>query len=380
MGTTNYKQLKQKTFSDGKAEDKVDIYPVIGFDEGAFTGRQTVILPVNHGGTGSDDAPGARANLGIPGELSNLENKLIGTVNDDPERKNTINAAKNYAKNCADTVKAEILGSENLADNLNSIYELVEAIEDNADLINSKVNKTDIYTYDANGNISGGKVGNGAFTLSGGAVGNEAWSGTGFAGGDGACVGFEETLDGGGIQKNLRDGGAIGHNAQAQNGFAGGKSAKAKGKNSIAIGTEANAENPESKYDALNTSISIGYKTQATKEESIAIGVGTQACGPGSIAIGASSSGGVKDDYVTKALATGSVAIGLNAVATGTGSVQLGSNSTTTQTKPYTLNFRQYEIVDAEGRIPSARLYEVVSTLPESATEGTIMFLRQQTI
>lgn len=310
MATTNYKQLKQKTFSDGKAEDKIDIYPVIGFDESAFTGSQTVILPINHGGTGASTKSGARNNLGIPGKLDELESKLIGNTND-LKTADTINGAKNYAKDYADTVKGEILGSESLADNLNSIYELVEAIGNNADLINSKVNKADIYAYDTNNNISGGKVGNGA---------------------------------------SVSSGGAIGYNAQAQNGFAGGKNA------------------------------------EASELESVAIGVSSQSNGEHSIAVGSSAkalSNGCSLGFGSEALGTGSAAIGPSAkIAENVQyAVQLGNG---TNENGFTLQFRQYQLVNAEGKIPSARLYEVVSTLPESTTEnpipnGTIVFLRQQT-
>ena len=344
--TTNYvyKQLKQKTFLDGDATDKVDIYPVIGFDEGAFT-KSDNVLPIAHGGTGANNASNARNNLGIPGELSILENKLIGTVND-AEELDTINAAKNYAKNKADLILKTIQGEGFDAEDLQNLKALSDTLKDDSTIITTmqtsiedRVKKTDIFTYD-----SGGKVGNGAFALSGGAIGyntytqsggaigNEAWSGAGFAGGDGAYVGFEETLDGGGIQKNIRDGGAIGYNAQAQNGFAGGKNAKALEQESVAIGVSA----------------------QSSGNDSIAIGTSAEALDIGSVAIGAGAKVAADTEYA----------------------VQLGNG---TNENGFTLQFRQYQLVDAEGRIPSARLYEVVNTLPESATEGTIVFLKQQT-
>ena len=441
MVTTNYKQLKQKIFSDGKAEDKVDIYPVIGFDEGAFTGSQKVILPVEHGGTGSNDVTVARANLGIPDQLNNLEKKLIGTA-DDSKELDTINGAKNYV----DAVKAEILGSENLADSLDSIYELVGAIGKNADLINSKVNKTDIYTYDENGNaIGGGKLGDEATTETGGAVGKKAYSNQGFAGGENAKVGIyypegttvltqsyggavgaeSRALNGGaaGHKASTGSGGAIGQESWSSTGFAGGYQAKSyetggaigessttwsggaagegatsntgfAGGLSAYVGSWAKDSDGELHKDVTNGSggaigenaeavagFAGGKNAKALGQESVAIGVSAQASGDHSIAIGQSAiaqSSGCSLGMGSEALDTGSVAIGAWAkVAKNVEyAVQLGYG---TNENGDTLQFRNYQLVNAEGRIPSARLYEVVSTLPESATDGTIVFLRQQT-
>ena len=404
MATTNYKQLKQKTFSDGKATDKVDIYPVIGFDEGAFTGSQKVILPVEHGGTGAYDASGARVNLEIPGELNKLENKLIGTVNDNPESENTINAAKNYAKNCADTVKAEILGSENLADNLNSIYELVGAIGENANLIDSKVNKIDIYTYDENDNvIGGGKLGYEATTETGGAVGKNACSNQGFAGGENAKVGYypkgttvleqsyggaigveSHALEGGaaGRKASTSSGGAIGEESWSSAGFAGGYQAKsyetggAIGKSSTTWSGGAAGEGAVSNSGFAGGLLAyVGSWSEGPDGElykDVTNGSG------GAIGKNAEAVTGFAGGENAKALGTGSVAIGASAkVAKDVKyAVQLGDG---TNENSYTLRFRGYQLVDAEGRIPSARLYEVVNALPESAEEGTIVFLRQQT-
>lgn len=358
--TTNYvyKQLKQKTFSDGETTDKVDIYPVIGFDEGAFTGSQEVVLPINHGGTGANTESGARDNLGVTEELSNLKDELIGTTNDSKES-NTINGAKNYAKNQANFILKTIQGEGFDAEDLQNLKALSDTLKDDSTIITTmeasiedRVKKTDIFTYDGGGIVgdgafalSGGAVGYNTFTQSGGAIGNEAWSGAGFAGGDGAYVGFEESLDGGGIQKTIRDGGAIGYNAQAQNGFAGGKDAKALGQASVAIGVSAQASG--------DNSIAIGQSAIA-QSNGCSLGIGSEALDSGSVAIGAWAK----------------VAENVK------GAVQLGYG---TNENGGTLQFRNYQLVNAEGRIPSARLYEVVDSLPESATDGTIVFLRQQT-
>lgn len=281
--TTNYvyKQLKQKIFSDGKAEDKVDIYPVIGFGNNAFTGSDSV-LPIGHGGTNADNAEDARANLRISEDLDKLENKLVGGPSDtksydtiegakryaddvktsilgtinDSEEDDTVNGIRKYAKSCSDLVLRTIQGVEFNADDLQNLSSLSNALQDNPDIIRDILAEIDVLTTNT-GTLDRDKV--------------------------------EKTdiyTDEGGV--------TIGENAEA------------KGQNSIAIGTEAKASE--------------------------------------------------------------------NAVQLGQG----------INTKNGTLQFRGYQLVDAEGRIPSARLYEIVSTLPESTTEnpvpeGTIMFLRQQT-
>ncbi|HFO7981998.1 TPA: hemagglutinin, partial [Escherichia coli] len=66
------------------------------------------------------------------------------------------------------------------------------------------------------------------------------------------------------------------------------KSPVAEGRNSIAIGTSAEAGGDISTKEGLYTgeSIAIGAKTKATKEQSIAIGGDTKATGWGAIVIG----------------------------------------------------------------------------------------------
>jgi hypothetical protein len=55
-------------------------------------------LPIAHGGTGAYNESDARDKLGVTKELNDLEKKLIGAT-DDSKESNTINGAKNYAKN-----------------------------------------------------------------------------------------------------------------------------------------------------------------------------------------------------------------------------------------------------------------------------------------
>ncbi|CAD5738777.1 YadA-like family protein [Escherichia coli] len=119
----------------------------------------------------------------------------------------------------------------------------------------------------------------------------------------------------------------------------------AKGHNSIAIGTsaEAGGEITDTAGFSTGESIAIGAKAKATKEQAIAIGGDTKATAWGAIVIGGddltplheTSYGRKKIDgnYVSsEASGTGSIVVGTRSIASGDLSVSLGSISRATGT------------------------------------------------
>ncbi|HHT8775797.1 TPA: YadA-like family protein [Escherichia coli] len=118
------------------------------------------------------------------------------------------------------------------------------------------------------------------------------------------------------------------------------KSPVAEGRNSIAIGTSAEAGGDISTKEGLCTgeSIAIGAKTKATKEQSIAIGGDTKATGWGAIVIGGDDltplhgktygREKIENNYLaSEAKGDGSIALGSRTFAKGELSVSLGSVS-----------------------------------------------------
>ncbi|EIH4171371.1 YadA-like family protein [Escherichia coli] len=118
------------------------------------------------------------------------------------------------------------------------------------------------------------------------------------------------------------------------------KSPVAEGRNSIAIGTSAEAGGDITTKEGLYTgeSIAIGAKTKATKEQSIAIGGDTKATGWGAIVIGGDDltplhgktygREKIENGYLaSEAQGDGSIALGSRTFAKGELSVSLGSVS-----------------------------------------------------
>ncbi|HDP5206661.1 TPA: YadA-like family protein [Escherichia coli] len=118
------------------------------------------------------------------------------------------------------------------------------------------------------------------------------------------------------------------------------KSPVAEGRNSIAIGTSAEAGGDISTKEGLYTgeSIAIGAKTKATKEQSIAIGGDTKATGWGAIVVGGDDltplhgktygREKIENNYLaSEAKGDGSIALGSRTFAKGELSVSLGSVS-----------------------------------------------------
>ncbi|EFJ2828493.1 hemagglutinin, partial [Escherichia coli] len=118
------------------------------------------------------------------------------------------------------------------------------------------------------------------------------------------------------------------------------KSPVAEGRNSIAIGTSAEAGGDIKDQKGLYTgeSIAIGAKTKATREQSIAIGGDTKATGWGAIVIGGDDltplhgktygREKIEDGYLaSEAQGDGSIALGSRTFAKGELSVSLGSVS-----------------------------------------------------
>lgn len=113
---------------------------------------------------------------------------------------------------------------------------------------------------------------------------------------------------------------------------------------------------------SATTGGAVGYNASATSGGG-AVGVNASAQNGGAVGSGASATNGGAVGSVASATSGGAVgnnakattggAVGNNAKATEDGAVQLGSG---TNDKANTLQFRDYQIVDANGNIPASRL------------------------
>ena len=153
--------------------------------------------------------------LGIPGEEMIVDNILNSSSTNPVQNQTLVMALSNKAPLTHKHSASDINSGE-----LSSDYLPVIPVEKGGTGANNTedalknltiVNETGGVKLGSNAYAtSGGAIGNNAETSSGGAVGNEAYSGSGFAGGK---------------QSYTQDGGAVGQNAKSANGFAGGYNA-----------------------------------------------------------------------------------------------------------------------------------------------------------
>ena len=191
-------------------------------------------------------------------------------------------------------------------------------------LNDGKANKQTLF-----GGFAGGL--NATVNTGGGAVGREA--STAFGG----AIGYEvSTTDGGAIGKNAEstNGGAVGLNASSTNGGAVGANTSSTTGGAIGI--------------SAVTTLGGAIGTNARSSFGGAIGADTL-CGYG-------FAGG----YNARAIDSIETENGINAI-------QLGSG---TNTEEYTLQVYDYQMMDANGKIPNARLPITIQTTAPTSTQG----------
>lgn len=130
---------------------------------------------------------------------------------------------------------------------------------------------------------------------------------------------------------------------------------------SIAIGAEADATIDGDSIK--NQAIAIGWHAQAKGSNAIAIGSGAQhpdetiESGNATVALGNTA---IAMGYDAKAYTNSTISIGRSAKANAEGAVQIGAGINTNQ---YSLQFRDYTLVDSSGQIPTNRLTKVADAL-----------------
>lgn len=144
-----------------------------------------------------------------------------------------------------------------------------------------------------------------------------------------------------------------------------GSGAAASGTQSIAIGYNSAASGAKS--------TAVGEEAEATQADAIALGRNAKCYGIDCLVVGASAKAQSTRNSLalgTLATATGSsgeTAIGYNSkVEAAANAMQLGEGTNTTAG---TLQFRSYQILDASGNIPAARLGNLASALSSLSTE-----------
>ena len=212
--------------------------------------------------------------------------------------------------------------------------------------------------------ITGGTVGNGAHSVDGGAVGQNASTQDGGAVGDGAssenggAVGQNASaLIGGAVGQNASStmsGGAVGSGASAANGGAVGGDASAQ--NGGAVGQEASSTHGgavgKEAYSTLGGAVGQGAVTTFGG----AVGSGASAANGGAVGTGAKTSNG---------FAGGNAAKTVTSTGTSIDAIQLGTG---TNPNEKTLQVYSYQLMDASGNIPQARLLNAFSGLISSAS------------
>ena len=133
-------------------------------------------------------------------------------------------------------------------------------------------------------------------------------------------------------------------------GFVAGENATAPASEAIAIGNEAAGNGVRS--------VAIGSDTKA-QTTSIAIGSAASGTGNGSVALGVAAT--TSAQY--------SVGVGYHATANNEGAVQIGDGTNSTAN---TLQFRSYQLLDANGNIPSQRLLSLYPIGSYYITESEI--------
>ena len=282
---------------------------------------------------------------------------------------------------------------------------------------NSTAKTLQVYNYqlmDANGNIpkerlknsSGGfAAGNGASASPGGAVGNGASTDTGGAVGSGASA-----FSGGAVGNSAYaiSGGAVGQGAKTSTGFAGGAGAKTQDSSGVAInaiqlgsGTnsvaktlqvynyqlmDANGNIPSDRlknskggfaagdgasttiYGVVGSGAAVGSGASTISGGAVgngaytpsggAVGASAYATSGGAIGQGAKTGDGFAGGYNAKTQTSSSVAID---------AIQLGSGTNSTAK---TLQVYNYQLMDASGNVPSARLTQAVNSMGSDFAES----------
>ena len=270
---------------------------------------------------------------------------------------------------------------------------------------NSVAETLQVYEYklmDANGNIpkerlknsnGGFAAGDGASTISGGAVGDGAYAVYGGAVGSGA---------------SSNTGGAVGYNAKTSTGFAGGYNAKTQdssgdGIDAIQLGTgtnstaktlqvynyqlmDANGNIPSDRlknskggfaagdgasttiYGVVGSGAAVGSGASTISGGAVgngaytpsggAVGASAYATSGGAIGQGAKTGNGFAGGYNAKTQTSSSVAID---------AIQLGSGTNSTAK---TLQVYNYQLMDASGNVPSARLTQAVNSMGSDFAES----------
>lgn len=151
-----------------------------------------------------------------------------------------------------------------------------------------------------------------------------------------------------GMLKNTATGAAsltIGssYSTTTQGGINIGTLTRAAGANSIAIG----ASNSTSFYTQANQgqSLAIGYYNRNNASYAVSVGPNVQ--------ITSAGHNGVAVGYLTNVSADSATAIGYNATASAQSAIQLGSGTNSTAN---TFQVFNYQLLDANGKIPSARI------------------------
>lgn len=126
----------------------------------------------------------------------------------------------------------------------------------------------------------------------------------------------------------------------------------ASGNYSVSVG-----DNNEALQD---WSTAIGKSCKASGNTSTSVGSTNQSSGDGSITVGslntASNTFGIAVGYENEASAYGSIVIGDHSKATAQGATQIGRGI---NSNPNTLQFRDFQVLDANGKIPNVRLNDL---------------------
>ena len=135
---------------------------------------------------------------------------------------------------------------------------------------------------------------------------------------------------------------ALGTQVRAtNNGVAVGNISTNTGSNATAVGGSASAG-----WGA----VAVGYNSQSPNNTAVAVGNSAKARAVNAMGLG----------YMADASVSNAVAVGYKASASATNAVQLGEG---TNSAIGTLQFRDYQLVDADGYIPTNRLTNVAATL-----------------
>ena len=212
----------------------------------------------------------------------------------------------------ANNAELPTLDYTNYYDYVNGIYRLVE--ENLGDTINSKIDELNEIVGKSNsfGGFTGGSI---ASATLGGAVGNGA---------------------------SATEGGAVGYNAKSGSGFAGGNSASAISGGAIGYGASSNTGGAVGWNASTTSGGAVGWNASVTS--GAAVGCNASANQGGAVGHSAKTSHGFAGGY--NAQTVDDENNGIDAIQLGTG----------TNSVAKTLQVYDYQLMDADGNIPSDRL------------------------